>query len=168
MRRLPFTYRRARSVPVNITLENIDLTNTEHLAHAREICATLSSPLLATVQDIRIDFRTLDLVPMHAAEDVPADMGHDAPKASSSTPKAMHVKYGKTTRTFLHSMLTRIEKGGTTTLEEVAHEMNISLDTARAYLRNAGRTAAAYKVPLPVKPVWNHERGCNDYHANVV
>ena len=153
---------------MNITLENIDLTNTEHLAHAREICATLSSALLATVQDIRIDFRTLDLVPMHAAEDVPADMGHDAPKASSATPKAKLGIYGKTTRAFLQSMLDGIAKNGSVTLEEVATEMGIGLDTARAYLRNAGRTAIAYKTTLPVKAVWNAEMGCNDYHANVV
>jgi hypothetical protein len=146
---------------VNITLENIDLTNTEHLAHAREIYATLSSALLATVQDIRIDFRTLDLIPMHAAEEVPAGMGHDAPKAKLGI-------YGKTTRAFLQSMLDGIAKNGSVTLEEVATEMGIGLDTARAYLRNGGRTAIAYKTTLPVKAVWNAEMGCNDYHANVV
>lgn len=145
---------------MNITLENIDLTNTEHLAHALSALnayAALSPDLLSGVENIQLDISST-VAALDAHREFPV----------VDTPKAMHVKYGKTTRTFLHSMLTRIEKGGTTTLEEVAHEMNISLDTARAYLRNAGRTAAAYKVPLPVKPVWNHERGCNDYHANVV
>lgn len=152
---------------MNITLENIDIKNPQHLAHAREIYATLSSALLATVQDIRIDFRTLDLIPMHATDEMPAGTD-EVPRVPSVPQEAKLGIYGKTTRLFLQSMLTRITNEGSTTLEEVAHEMNISLDTARAYLRNAGRTAGAYKTLLPVKPVWNHERGCNDYHANVV
>ena len=138
-------------VAMNITLDNIDLTNTEHLAHAREIYATLSSALLATVQDIRIDFRTLDLIPMHA----------ESPVVDTLT----LVIYGGTTRTFLETMLGLIQRDGKTTLVVVASEMNISRDTARAYLRNAGRTAAARKVLLPVLPTWNHESGCNEYRA---
>lgn len=160
MRRLPFTYRRAQSVPVNITLENIDLTNTEHLAHAQsalEIYAALSSALLATVQDIRLDFRTLDLVPMRAPREVPS-----VPSVLKTAKLGI---YGKTTRAFLQSMLDRIAQNGSVTLEEVASETGIGIDTARAYLRNAGRTASAYKTTLPVKPVWNAEMGCNDYHA---
>lgn len=152
---------------MNITLENIDLTNTEHLAHAREIYVTLSSALLATVQDIRIDFRTLDLIPMHATDEVPAGTD-EVPRVPSVPQEAKLGIYGKTTKLFLQSMLDRIAQNGSVTLEEVASETGIGIDTARAYLRNAGRTAGAYKTLLPVKPVWNHERGCNDYHANVV
>lgn len=163
MRRLPFTYRRARSVPVNITFENIDLTNTEHLAHAQsalEIYATLSSALLATVQDIRIDFSMLDLALVRASA-----QALEVPGVPSAVKKAKLGIYGKTTRAFLQSMLDRIAQNGSTTLEEVATDMGIGIDTARAYLRNAGRTASAYKTTLPVKPVWNAEMGCNDYHA---
>jgi hypothetical protein len=63
-------------------------------------------------------------------------------------------------------MLARIAKQGSTTLEDAATEAGISLDTARAYLRNAGRTAAAHKVALPVAPKWDHEKGRNDYAAS--
>ena len=145
---------------MNITLENIDLTNAGHLSHALSLLnayAALSPDLLSGVENVRLDISS-----------TVAALNDHAESPVVDTPKAMHVKYGKTTRSFLHSMLKRIEKEGSTTLEEVAHEMNISRDTACAYLRNAGRTAAAYKVPLPVKPVWNHERGCNDYHAKPV
>lgn len=141
---------------MNITLENIDLTNAAHLAHAQsalEIYATLSSALLATVQDIRIDFHA---VPVVAVTPVPAS------GPTSAQEEALGI-YGKTTRSFLEAMLARIDAQGSTTLEEVATDMGITLDTARAYLRNGGRTASAYKVSLPVAPKWDHEKGRNDY-----
>jgi len=141
---------------VNITLENIDLTNTEHLAHAQsalEIYATLSSALLATVQDIRIDFHA---VPVVAVNSTPA------PGCTAAQEEALGI-YGKTTRAFLQQMLARIDAQGSTTLEDVSTDMGIGLDTARAYLRNAGRTASAHKVSLPVAPKWDHEKGRNDY-----
>lgn len=138
---------------MNITFENIDLTNAEHLAHALGALnnyAKLSPTILSGVRDIRIDFREADLVTMSAPSSVP------------SQEDALGI-YGKTTRAFLQQMLARIDAQGSTTLEEVATDMDISLDTARAYLRNAGRTASAYKVSLPVAPKWDHEKGRNDY-----
>ena len=141
---------------MNITLENIDLTNTEHLAHALSALnayAALSPDLLSGVENIRIDFRTLDLIPMRACP----------PSASAPSLEEALGIYGKTTRAFLQQTLGRIDAQGSTTLEDVATDMGISLDTARAYLRNAGRTASAHKVPLPVKPKWDHEKGRNDY-----
>ena len=141
---------------MNITLENIDLTNAEHLAHAHaalDAYAALSPEFLACVRDVCIDFHTLDLTPMSAPPSA-------APAAAQE--EALGI-YGKTTRSFLQQMLARIDAQGSTTLEEVATDMGITLDTARAYLRNGGRTASAYKVSLPVAPKWDHEKGRNDY-----
>ena len=56
-----------------------------------------------------------------------------------------------------------MEKNALARFRVAAKEAGISLDTARAYLRNAGRTASAYKVALPVKPEWQHDTGRNTY-----
>jgi hypothetical protein len=144
---------------MNVTLTNIDLTDTAHLSHAvaaLNAYAALSPDLLLGVESIRLDFRTVDLIPMNV------------PMSSSPTPAVTESLgiYGKTTRAFLDTMLSRISKYGSTTLEDAATEAGISLDTARAYLRNAGRTASAYKVALPVKPEWQPDMGCNTYRAS--
>lgn len=143
---------------MNITLTDIDLTNPQHLAHAVESLnayAAIPPALLQGVKDVDIDFRTFDLVPMNALP---------SPHLVPSKDEMLGI-YGKTTRAFLQQMLARIDAHGSTTLEDVATDMGISLDTARAYLRNAGRTASAYKVSLPVVPKWDHEKGRNDYIA---
>jgi hypothetical protein len=140
---------------MNITFENIDLTNAGHLSHAASLLnayAALSPDLLSGVENVRLDISsTVAALKDHA----------ESPVVDTLT----LVIYGGTTRTFLETMLGRIQQDGKTTLEDVAREMNISRDTARAYLRNAGRTAAARKVLLPVMPTWNHESGCNEYRA---
>ena len=141
---------------MNVTLTNIDLTDTAHLSHAvaaLNAYAALSPDLLLGVESIRLDFRTVDLIPMNAPM---------APSPVFTGTTSLGI-YGKTTRAFLDTMLSRISKYGSTTLEDAAKEAGISLDTARAYLRNAGRTASAYKVALPVKPEWQHDTGRNTY-----
>ena len=139
---------------MNITFENIDLTNTEHLAHAQRSLSfytSLPCSLLASTRDIRIDFLEVAVV-----------VANSLPASAPSHEEALGI-YGKTTRAFLQQMLARIDAQGSTTLEDVSTDMGIGLDTARAYLRNAGRTASAYKVSLPVAPKWDHEKGRNDY-----
>ena len=153
---------------MNITLANIDLNNTEHLAHAVRLLnnyAGLSPLLISAVRDICIDFRDVDLVRI---SDVNAPVPSEA--AMGQYPlryEAALAIYGKTTRAFLRKMLERIHAHGSTTLEDAAADANISLDTARAYLRNAGRTASALKVTLPVRPEWQPDMGCNTYTAAV-
>jgi hypothetical protein len=135
---------------VNITFENIDLTDSVHVEHAvssLRAYAALPPLLLHDTRSVTVDFGNGNLL-SSGAPAVPND------------PLTI---YGKTTRTFLEIMLGRIRQDGKTTLETVASDMKVPLDTARAYLRNAGRTAGAYKVSLPVAPTWNPESGCNEY-----
>jgi hypothetical protein len=87
----------------------------------------------------------------------------EAPAITSADPLAI---YGAKTRLFLELMTARIERHGLATLAEVANDMGISLDAARAHLRNAGRTASAHNVSLPVHPTWQPEHGYNVYRAN--
>jgi hypothetical protein len=84
----------------------------------------------------------------------------EAPATTSADPLAI---YGKMTRAFLEHLIERTEKYGQTTLEDAATSAGIPLETARAYLRNAGRTASAHKASLPIKPEWQPDLGCNLY-----
>jgi hypothetical protein len=149
---------------MHITLTNIDPTNPKHLAYAvaslNELKkhATVAPLVLRWVTDVNIDFSELDVVSLGGPECPPTAV-------SSGSREDMLAIYGKMTRTFLEVMLSRIEKCGSTTLEDAAADANISLDTARAYLRNAGRTASAHKATFPVKPEWQHDMRCNVYTA---
>jgi hypothetical protein len=137
---------------MNITFQNIDLTDSINLQHALSSLrayADLSPVLLRDMSSLTIDFGSINTV---ASE-----------KPSSSVPHDPLAIYGKTTRAFLETMLLLIQRDGKTSLESVATHIGVSLYTARAYLRNAGRTAAAHKVSLPVMPTWNHESGYNEY-----
>lgn len=138
---------------MNITLANIDLQNPDHVEHAigsLRAYASIPAAFLSTMSSVTLSFDGGDttMTPRDAVE------GAEEDKLGI---------YGKTTRTLLQTMLARIRAQGSTTLEEAATDMGVSLDTARANLRNAGRTAAAYKVSLPVAPKWDHEKGRNDY-----
>lgn len=137
---------------MNVTLSNIDLTNPaciDHVVASLRAYATIPEAYLSAVQDITIDFAQV----------------MEGPSERAPAADALAI-YGAKTRPFLETMLARIAKQGSTTLEDAATEAGISLDTARAYLRNAGRTAAAHKVALPVAPKWDHEKGRNDYAAS--
>lgn len=71
--------------------------------------------------------------------------------------------YRGNTKDLIEKMLEKIEQNGSTTLEEVAREMSITLDTARAFLRNAGRTSRAHKAELPFLARWDVSRSRNEY-----
>jgi len=67
------------------------------------------------------------------------------------------------TRAFLDRMVDTIRNRGSVTLEAVAVLHGIEVETARAYIRNAGRTAKAHGIAMPVVPTWDAGLGCNVY-----
>ena len=139
---------------MNITLANIDLQNPNHVEHAigsLRAYASIPAAFLSTMTDITLSFDGGDTTMT----------SRDAVEGAEEDRLGI---YGKTTRTLLQTMLARAKTQGSTTLEEAATDMGVSLDTVRANLRNAGRTAAAYKVSLPLTPMWNAEKGHNEYH----
>jgi len=73
-----------------------------------------------------------------------------------------HGFYRGNTKEFVDTMNARIDKYGSTTLEDAATDLGVTLDTARAFLRNAGRTDRAHDTELPFVPRWNHDKGYND------
>lgn len=131
---------------MNVTFVNIDLSNEASIEHAIGLLRGYANLPPKVVQGLTALTFTL-----------PTDE-----VATCASDDALGI-YGRTTRAFLVQMLSRIDENGSTTLEEVANDMGITIDTARAYLRNAGRTASAYKVTLPVKPEWQPDMGCNTY-----
>jgi hypothetical protein len=145
---------------VNITLANIDLQNLEHVEHAigsLRAYASIPAAFLSTMTDITLDFSGGDTVLTPAPA---ADPSYAVPNLEEKLGI-----YGKMTRELLRCMVTlaTASEKGTVTLEEASDYLGISLDTARANLRNAGRTAAARKVSLPLIPAWNAEKGYNEY-----
>lgn len=136
---------------MDITIVNIDLTNPASVEHAVEKLRALTVFDASVLRNVRA-----------MTVFVPSD---EVDTTRPSLPEDTLAVYGKMTRAFLEVMLARIDKCGSTTLEDAAADANISLDTARAYLRNAGRTASAHKVTLPVRPEWQPDMGCNTYTA---
>lgn len=67
------------------------------------------------------------------------------------------------TRDFIQRLVATIATDGATTLDKVATDQGISVETARAYIRNAGRTAKAHNIKLPIKAVWDACKGYNIY-----
>ena len=136
---------------MDITIVNIDLTNPASVEHAVEKLRALTVFDASVLRNVRA-----------MTVFVPSD---EVDTTRPSLPEDTLAVYGKMTRAFLEVMLARIDKCGSTTLEDAAADASISLDTARAYLRNAGRTASAHKVALPVRPEWQPDMGCNTYTA---
>lgn len=84
--------------------------------------------------------------------------------AQPPAPAAEDPVFGPKIRMFFFAMANLIRQTGSpVTLEEVAAKEGIGIETARAFLRNAGRTAKARGVNLPVKRTWNADKGCNYY-----
>lgn len=135
---------------MNVTLTNIDFQDSFSVQRAIDILRHLEH---------------MSIMLIGASEHMTFNVAYELPEEPEkfSLGNDTLAIYGKTTRHFIEAMLDRIRKNGSVTLEEVADDENISVETARAYLRNAGRTAAAHKVTLPFKPVWNHDKGVNDY-----
>lgn len=94
-------------------------------------------------------------------------VNEDGTEVLSPPPTKMHAQgfYRGNTRDLVAAMLARIDKHGSTTLEDTATDMGIPLDTARAFLRNAGRTDRAHGTELPFAPRWNADKGYNEYFA---
>ena len=98
------------------------------------------------------------------AEVVVEDDGTVTP---TPVPTKLHAQgfYRGKTKDFVDAMLARIEKHGSATVEDTANDMGLTLDSARAFLRNAGRTNRAHDTELPFVPRWNADKGYNEYFA---
>jgi len=135
------------------TFQNINFTNPADVDKACGILrsfATVPAELLASTSGLSI---TLE----------PGGYITDAAVVPIADAGSVDPVFGERTRAFLDEMVSAIRSKGGVTLEEAAALHGINLDTARAFIRNAGRTAKARGASLPVKPTWNHELGCNVY-----
>jgi len=87
----------------------------------------------------------------------------DEPTVDAATDEGVSTLFQGQTRTFLERMVDTIRSKGGVTLEDAAAIHGIGIDTARAYIRNAGRTAKAHGIAMPVVPKWDTDKGCNVY-----
>lgn len=149
-------------MPTTVTFKNLDLRDPRSVERACSILRSygmVPSELLARTASLTLEFEE---------DGYTTDSTHTDTLPPNTAPTGVGDAlgfYGGKTRCLLDTMLSRIRQHGSTTLGETANDMGISLDTARAYLRNAGRAAAARELDLPVKPSWNTALGCNDYVA---
>lgn len=138
-----------------ITIVGVDVTNLEDIDRTVGVLRSLNQRAKArgTHDDVLVEFDNgVAMVEFVSPDEAP-----------ESTVQLVGLVYGKKTREFLDRMVTTIRSNGGVTLEEAAEQHGIGIETARAFIRNAGRTAKAHGAALPVKPTWDHDRGCNVY-----
>jgi hypothetical protein len=90
----------------------------------------------------------------------------EAPAESTpiAAPTSDDPVFGPKIHAFFTAMMNLIRQTrAPVTLEEVAAKENIDIETARAFLRNAGRTVKAKGLSLPVKRSWDADKRCNLY-----
>lgn len=160
-----------------LTLANLDLLDPKAVDHALGVIRALARTARYRVElfredeaAVRADLAVRKITLFSQAElareadddgDDDATVGDVPPDAPASADPV----YGAKTRAFLDAMLTTIHANGGVTLEDAAAQHGIGIDTARAFIRNAGRTAKAHGATLPVKPTWDADKGCNVYTA---
>lgn len=138
-----------------ITIVGVDVTNPEDIDRAVGVLRSLNQRAKArgTHDDVLVEFdHGVAMIEFTPRDEVPGATAHLA-----------GMVYGKKTREFLDRMVATIRVNGGVTLEDAAAQHGIGIETARAFIRNAGRTAKAHGATLPVKPTWDHDRGCNVY-----
>lgn len=152
---------------IDFLVKNLDLLDADHvemacgILRARHRQATMQLNLFGWDEArVRADIAarpSASLVPMSGLQPV------DEPAVDTATEQGVSALFQGQTRAFLERMIDTIRSKGGVTLEDAAALHGIGVDTARAYIRNAGRTAKAHTVAVPVKPTWDHDKGCNVY-----
>lgn len=138
---------------MQFTFQNLNLANPADVDQACDILrsfATVPAEMLAGMSVVNITLESNGYVTDSTVAPV-ADAGSVDPV------------FGGRTRAFLDEMVSAIRANGGVTLEDAAAQHGIGIDTARAFIRNAGRTAKARGASLPVKPNWDVLKGCNVY-----
>jgi hypothetical protein len=73
--------------------------------------------------------------------------------------------FGSETRQVLRLLRDRAHASGSSTLEEVSEELSLPIESVRAFMRNAGRTAKHHGIELPVRKEWNPDRRVMQYYV---
>jgi hypothetical protein len=169
-------HRGDRIMNTTLTLFNLDLLDPKAVDHALNVIRALARTARYRVELFREDetavrndlaFRKITLA--NQAE-FDREVGNDDDDAPAGEVQPIPITpvdpvYGAKTRAFLDAMVSTIRANGGVTLEDAAAQYGIGIDTARAFIRNAGRTAKARGATLPVKPTWDHDKGRNVYTA---
>jgi hypothetical protein len=154
-----------------VTFKNVNLLDSRSVDHAVGILwelhrhAKQSVELLghseAEVREQYARTHTFTIVDPNANLTVEDGEGVDL----DPVPTKPQVFYRGSSKQLIEVMQERIAKNGMTTLEDSATVMGVTLDTARAFLRNAGRTNRAHGIGFPFEARWNHDKGYNEYFS---
>lgn len=138
---------------MQFTFQNLNLANPADVDQACKILrsfATVPAEMLASTSVITITLEANGYIT-------------DSPVAPIADAESVSTLFQGQTRAFLERMIDSIRSKGGVTLKDAATMQGIGIDTARAYLRNAGRTAKAHGVAMPIVPKWDADKGCNVY-----
>lgn len=159
---------------MDILFENVNLSDTEAVSTITRLLneyRELSQEAMNTISRITVDMLHQKPAPAEPAPE-PEPVPEPAPEPPGSEPTltfdtlkvpALDYRFSGKGRPFLLVMLTMIKHHREITLEQAASEYNISTETARAFLRNAGRTALSHGIQLPFRARWDIVAGCNRY-----
>ena len=153
------------------TILNIDPLNPASITRAIEVLKALHGVATTRVNTfgenpniVRAELAEFNVTLPES--EAPAESAPIAAPAAApiAAPAADDPVFGPKIRAFFTAMMNLIRQTrAPVTLEEVAANEGIGIETARAFLRNAGRTAKARGATLPVKRTWNADKGCNYY-----
>lgn len=150
---------------MDILFENVNLSDPDTIFTINRLLndyRELSQEAMNTISIITVDM--LHQKPAPAPAPVLAPEPEPEPVAADPVKvPALDYRFNGKARPFLLSMLKMIVHCQEITLEQAATGFGISTETARAFLRNAGRTALSYKIELPFRARWDISAGCNRY-----
>lgn len=156
---------------MDILFENVNLSDPDTIFTINRLLndyRELSQEAMNTISMITVDMLHQKPAPapapVLAPEPEPAAAPEPEPAAADLVKvPALDYRFSGKARPFLLSMLKMIAHCQEITLEQAATGFGISTETARAFLRNAGRTALCYKIELPFRARWDISAGCNRY-----
>lgn len=156
---------------MDIVFENIDFTRPETCSLLFRLIkqySNLPTPTLQTISQITIDVaeelaKEVQTTPSQADNANATVWGGTTTRSPVPVPTLAPCFAGKC-REFLTTMVEQIAHNGHTTLAQAAADHGVSVETARAFLRNAGRSAQSHGVTLPFYPRWDSLKSYNTYH----
>lgn len=135
----------------SITFDNIHLGNKNSV---EEACSILHAYLVLPPEVVG----KMDNVLVRLSTPTP-----ESEEVAAVEAAAVEAFHGVNSRPFLDAVLARIASSGSATLQEVCSDTGVPVMTARAYMRNARRTAKTRGAAFPFQARWSIEKGCTVY-----
>lgn len=155
----------------NVTFKGVDFLDPRSVEHAVRILTTAHQHARQRVElfgeeevAVRNHLARTHVFAVPGPASAPVSAPVSAPASVSASVSDLSAYRGRT-KDFLDVMTAAIAAEGAVTLEAAASKAGVNLETARAFLRNAGRTDRANNTQTPFVRQWNHAKNCAEYVA---